>query len=123
MLLIAVIVISMGLLSGCTELSNDSNGIDYSSFDYSKVEYDFSAHHIPSGSAGWGGIDVWLEFMFPSEYFGYGTMEGCKIKELNYVLYGNGHYVGGEQIAELFGGDNTLSSQAFGYFIGRIGSV
>jgi len=120
MLLIALMVISIGFLSGCTESSNDSNEIDYSGFDYGNVEFELYADYTGSGSIGWGGIDVRFDFMFPSQYFDYGTMDGCEIKELNYVVYGNGHYVGGEKITELDGGGNTLTSQAFGSFRGRI---
>ena len=111
-LLIALLIIIAGLLSGCIESSNDSIEIAFHSFDYSEVEYDFSAEYDS------GTIEVWLEFVFPYQHFGQGTMEGCEIKELNYVLYGNGHYVGGQKLTELVHGDNTLTWQGLGLFNG-----
>lgn len=109
-LLIALLIISTCLLSGCTDSSYDN--IDYHSFDYSKVEYDFTVSYNR------GNIDFYLEFIFPYQHFGQGTMEGCEIRELNYVLYGNGHYVGGQKLTELVDGDNVLTWQGFGLFNG-----
>ena len=120
-LLISIIVISIGLVSGCTESSNDSNKADYNNFDYSKVEFEFRAEYIGSGSVGWGGIDISFYFTFPSQYFGFGTMEGCKIEELDYVLYGNNHYVSGQTLTELDRSNtNKLGVQGIGTMNGRI---
>jgi len=108
-------LIIMGFFTGCIGNQN-SNTVDYKNLDYNKVEYKLTALYIPSGSPGWGGIDVMLEFTFPDKYFGNpNVMTGCTIKELNYVLSGNTHYAGGQKITSLSSGTST-----YGSFRGRI---
>jgi hypothetical protein len=115
-MLIVLMVIEIGLLSGCQE-----EKVDYHKLDYSKVEYTLSSTLVLEGNASWGGIRIFLEFKFPNPYFRTPTvMDGCTIKELNYTLTGNGHYVGGQTLTKLMSGNNTLTLQALGYFQGRI---
>ena len=85
------------------------------------MEYTLSSTLVLEGNAGLGGIRIILEFKFPNPYFGTPTvMDGCTIKELNYTLSGNDHYVGGQTLTKLMSGNNTLTHQALGYFQGRI---
>ena len=108
-------LIITGFFAGCIGNQN-SNSVDYKNIDYDKVEYKLTARYIPSGSPGWGGIDALLEFTFPDQYFGNpNVMAGCTIKELNYVLSGNTHYVGGQKITSL-----SYGTSVYGSFVGRI---
>ena len=84
---IIIIIITVGTFSGCIQ-----NKIDYSKIG---IKPNFNSKYINIGDSSGGNILVSFQFNFPSI-----TNAGVdyKEKEIVYVLYGNGHYVGGGKI-------------------------
>lgn len=99
-LLIVIIIISIGCLSGCT---NDgyNEKIDYKNLDWSKAEWTLNSHYEPyvHGNPESGKVHVNLYLTLPEEYFSqiFSPRWNLTIsKELSFILYGNGHYCGGD---------------------------
>jgi len=95
MLLVALMLISIILLSGSRESSNDSNENNEADKEYSMdglqlVLSDASSIYSSNGYEDKISINFALDDV--------SSIHDCKMNKLTYTLYGNGHYVGGSTI-------------------------
>jgi len=92
MLLVALMLISIGLLSGCTESSNKNKETDkeYSMDGLQLVLSDVSSIDSSNGYEDKISINFALDDV--------SSIHDCKMNKLTYMLYGNGQYVGGSTI-------------------------
>ncbi|MCX6822242.1 MAG: hypothetical protein NTW30_05710 [Candidatus Aenigmarchaeota archaeon] len=100
-LLIVIIIISIGCLSGCTN-EKQNEKIDYKNLDWSKAEWALYSHYEPyvHGDPESGKVHVNLYLKLPEEYFPiFNNHWNLTVsKELTFILHGNGHYCGGDSL-------------------------